>query len=294
MKRAYIQLHIAVVLFGFTGVLGRLISLDAVPLVWWRVLLTTVSIFVLFAARGLLRGLSRRHIAKYLAIGILVALHWITFFWSIKLSNVSIALVAFATQSFFTAICEPLITRSPFHRYELAIGFLVIPAMWLIVNEVDLSMQMGLYVGIVSAFLMATFTSMTKNLIHTATPVQITFFQIGGAWLFISLLLPFIPDLSLSDLALKGMDIAYLLILALACTTLAYVLSMYSLKYINAFTANLAVNLEPIYGILLATAIFAEHQQLTPGFYVGAALMISTIFIHAFVRKAVAKRNIHA
>ncbi len=294
MKRAYIQLHVAVLLFGFTGVLGRLISLDAVPLVWWRVLLTTVSIFVIFAARGLLRGLTRRHVLQYMSIGILVALHWITFFWSIKLANVSIALVAFATQSFFTAICEPLITRSPFRRYELAIGFLVIPAMWLIANEVDLSMQKGLFIGVISALLMAMFTSMTKNLIHTATPVQITFFQIGGAWLFISLLLPFIPDLALADLVLEGMDIVYLLALALACTTLAYVLSMYSLKYINAFTANLAVNLEPIYGILLATAIFAEHQQLTPGFYAGAALMISTIFIHAFARRATTKRNSHA
>jgi drug/metabolite transporter (DMT)-like permease len=294
MKRAYMQLHIAVLLFGFTGILGRLITLDAVPLVWWRVFVTTLSLLILFASRGLLRGLNPIHVRKYIGIGVLVALHWITFFWSIKLANVSIALVAFATQSFFTAICEPIITRSPFRRYELAIGFLVLPAMWLIVNEVDLSMQKGLLVGVISALLMATFTSMTKNLIHTATPVQITFFQIGGAWLFITLLLPFLPGLEFSDMILEGMDIIYLLALALACTTLAYVLSMHALKFVNAFTANLAVNLEPIYGILLAAAIFAEHEQLSSGFYAGAILMISTIFIHAFIRRATQRRQGHA
>ncbi|RLD17832.1 MAG: EamA/RhaT family transporter [Bacteroidetes bacterium] len=284
-KRAYIELHIAIVLFGLTAILGKLITLDAVPLVWWRVLITSISLFFILGIRQTFRNLPLRLILKFLLTGALLAIHWITFFLSIKLANVSIALMAFATQSFFTAIFEPLIVGGRIRRHELAVGFLIVPAMILIVSDLDLSLRLGLWVGILSSVVYAIFASASKRLIDEASPVQISFFQLFGCWLFVTMLLPFMVDFEVDQFVPVGPDLIYMIILTLLCTSLAYVLSMRALRYISAFDSNLAINLEPIYGIVLAWLLFNENKELTLSFYLGGAIIIATVVLYPVISR---------
>ena len=285
MRRAYIELHIAVLLFGITAIIGRLISLDAVTLVWWRVLITAVSLLAFASVRSALKSIDRKRMIQYMLLGGVIGLHWVTFFLSIKLANVSVALVAFATQSFFTSLIEPLVTRNPVQKYEILLGLTIIPAMAFIVREVDTSLHLGIWVGIASAVLIAIFVSFTKRLITTAEPLQITFFQMTGACIFISAYLVAIPMEAVQWQLPVGVDILYILVLALLCTTLAYVFAIRSLRHLTAFTSNLTTNLEPIYGILLAVLIFQENEVLTPGFYLGAAIIITIVFSYPLVRR---------
>ena len=291
MKRAYIELHIAVILFGFTAILGRLISMDAVTLVWWRVLITALSLLSFASVRSAVMHLDRKRVFQYALLGGVIGLHWITFFLSIKLANVSVALVAFATQSFFTSLIEPLVVRRPVLKYEIFLGLLVIPAMWLIVSEVDASMHVGFWVGICSAILIAVFVSFTKRLITTAEPLQITFFQMSGAWLFISAFMLTVPFDYVKWQLPAGNDLAYILILAILCTTVAYVFAIRSLRHLSAFTSNLTTNLEPVYGILLAVLFFQENEVLTFGFYLGAAIIIAIVFTYPILRKRNRKKG---
>ena len=285
-QRAYLELHIAVLLYGITAILGDLITLPATILVWWRVLITTISLFFLIRFGANLRGISKKLILQYMGIGVLVALHWITFFGAIKLSNASICLVCLATTSFFTSFLEPLILKRPFKLYELAIGLVIIPGMALVVSSTDWSMFNGILMGLVSAFLAAMFTILNKKLVDKADPMSITFLEMGSSWLFISLLLPFyffqFPD---STFGPQGMDWIYLMVLALLCTTLAYILSLRALKYISAFAANLTINLEPVYGILLAWLILEENKELSLGFYIGCGMILFSVFSYPFIRK---------
>ena len=285
MRKAYFELHIAVLLFGFTAILGKVISLDAIPLVWWRVMLTTLSFLFVVKLRKAFREIPARRIRQYVAVGFLLAVHWISFFWAIKLSNASVALAAFSTQTFFTALVEPLIVGTPFRKYELLLGVMVIPSMLLIVHGIDFNMTAGLVVGIISALLVAIFASLNKRLITTASPLQISFFELSGAWLGISLVMPFLfagnPEAAIP----VSMEWVYLMILAFLCTTVAYVLAMRALVHLTAFASNLTINLEPIYGIVMAWLLLRENQELATGFYLGSALLIATVISYPFVRR---------
>jgi len=293
MKRAYLELHIAILLFGFTAILGKLITLDAVPLVWWRVLITSVSLLFFIGVRQTFGKLSPRLITKFLLTGFLLAIHWVTFFLSLKLANVSIALVAFATQSFFTAFFEPLIVGGRVRRHKLAVGLLIIPAMILIVSDLDLSLRLGLWVGLFSSLVYAVFASFSKRLIDTASPVQISFFQLSGAWIFITMLLPFMVNFEVDQFVPVGSDLLFMLVLALLCTSFAYVLSMRALRYISAFDSNLALNLEPIYGIVMAWLLFGEYQELSLSFYLGGVIIIATVILYPFITRRNKKQELN-
>ena len=286
-NKAYLELHIAVFLFGFTAILGDLISLSATVLVWWRVLITCISLFFLLRFGRKMTKLSPKKTAILFGIGIIVALHWITFFGAIKYSNASIALIALATASFFTAFMEPLMLKKPFSIMELGLGLMVIPGMALVVDSIDLSMHTGIYLGLISSILAVIFSILNKKYINDADPMTITFIELGSAWLFISLCLPFIFGFSESAILFwpTGMDFLYLLILALACTTFAYILSLRALKHLTAFATNLTINLEPVYGIILAWLILQENEELSPGFYLGCGLIVMAVFIYPFLKK---------
>ena len=285
-KRAYLELHIAVLLFGLTAILGDLISLTALVLVWWRVLLACISLFFLIRMGADLKLIPRRLILQYMGIGILVALHWICFFGSIKLSNASICLVCMATTSFFTSILEPLFFRTKIKWYELMLGLLIVPGMVLVVNNIDASMMMGIVVGLMSALLASLFSILNKKLVDQAKPMSITFLELGSGWLFISCLLPFyFNEVPTEHFWPIGNDWIYLLILALLCTTFAYVLALRALKFLSAFASNLTVNLEPVYGIILASLILNEHENLSNGFYLGCSIILLSVFSYPFLKK---------
>ena len=285
-KKAYLQLHIAVILFGFTAILGDLIKISAVSVVWWRVLIAWLSFLFLINVRKMLKAIPRRNILIFLGIGVLVAIHWITFFGAVKLSNASIALICFSSTSFFTSFLEPLITKRAFRWYEMLLGLMVLPGMLLIVNGLDTSYRVGIAVGLFSAFIAALFSVLNKKYIHVAKPKEITAIELFGVWVFISLIAPFInwydPSVVWQPTAL---DLVYLGILALLCTTLAYVLSMNALKHLSAFANNLAINLEPVYGIILAIVILKEHKDLDFSFYLGVAIICLAVFSYPFIKK---------
>ena len=279
---SYTQLHIAVILYGLTAILGDLISISAVSLVWWRVMITSISLLFFIGFGKHLLTLGKRHILIYLGIGLLVGLHWICFYGSVKLANASIALITMATTSFFTSIIEPIVTGSKFNKLEIILGLLIIPAMLLVAKNIDWTMMTGFFVGLLSALLASLFASLNKKYVDDASPYVISFLEMFGAFLFISMIIPFIIQQGI-DIMPQSTDWIYLIILSLFCTTLAFVITMMALKHVSAFDSNLVINLEPVYGIILAIIILKEHEQLSLSFYFGVILILCIVFSHPII-----------
>ena len=260
-QRAYLELHLAVFLWGFTAILGDLIQLSALNLVWWRVFLTSLSLVFFVRIGKLVREVGLRRFLLLAGIGTIVALHWVTFYGAIKLANASIALVCMATTSLFSSILEPWIVKRPFVWYELLLGVFILPGIWLIVDGVDAGMNVGIAVGLTSAALVSVFTSLNKKYIGSSDPLRITFIELGAATLFLA---PFLYSLGGDKFWPAPLDWVYLLVLALLCTTLTFFLSLRALSRLSAFASNLTVNLEPVYGIFLAYFLLDDAQELSP------------------------------
>lgn len=285
IQKAYFQLHIAVFLYGFTAILGKLITLSELSLVWWRMLLTTVSFLFFPKMLQLFKAIPVKIRWQLFGIGIIIALHWVCFFGAIKYSNVSICLVCMATGAFFTALLEPLIFNQKIKKYELFLGLMIIPGMYLVVQSTSWDMMTGIVLAIISSILAVLFTVLNKRMIeHTNTDV-ITFVELGSGWLFLTILLPFYLYYFETSLQPTWLDLGYLLILALLCTTLAFVLNLNALKHISAFNANLAINLEPVYGIVLAWLIFQENKEVGQYFYIGVLIVLLAVFSYPFLKK---------
>ena len=285
-RRAYFELHIAVVLYGFTAILGKLISISAVSIVWWRVFFASISFFFILNVAKVVKTLPTRVIVRFMGIGIIVALHWITFYGAIKLSNASISLICLATTSLFTSLLEPLILNRKFEWLELALGVVILPGMYFIVNGIHMEFYLGVVVGLSSAFFAAMFSILNKKYIDDAKPNELAGIQLFGVFVFISICAPFIymydPEINWIP---QGYDLLYLLILALLCTTFAYILSMRSLRQLSAFASNLVVNLEPVYGILLAAALLSEYKDLSTNFYIGVSIICLAVFSYPVLKK---------
>lgn len=293
-NRAYLELHIAVLLFGFTAILGDIIQLPALIITWWRVLLTSLSMLLLIRVRRLFREMARRKIIRFLGIGVLVSLHWLTFYSAIKLSNASITLTALATASFFTSLIEPLLTRQRIKAYEIGLGLFILPGMLLVAQNTDLAMLDGLAMGLLSAVLAATFTTLNKKHIGDADEKDITFLELGSAFLFLSLMIPFVtllPGDSLEIWPRRGLDWVYLIVLALLCTTLAYLLALRSLQHLSAFASTLTINLEPVYGIILAWWLLDDHKEVSGGFYLGVLIILAAVFSYPVLKRRMEDRK---
>jgi drug/metabolite transporter (DMT)-like permease len=288
--RAYFQIHFCVLLWGFTAILGRLISLPAWPLVWWRMVIVVAALALAPRVWRALRAMPRRLVLAYAGIGVIVALHWLTFYGAIKLANASVGATCIAFATIFTAVVEPVLTRSRFAIRELMLGLAVLPGVALVVGGVPQHMRAGIAVGALSALLVAVFGSLNKRLVHRADPLAVTAIELGAGVAALTLLMSLVPLLAaawpgttaLRDavaFALPGpADTAYLLILALACTLLPFALSLVALRHMSAFSAQLAVNLEPVYAIVLAILLLGEQRELTPQFYVGVAVILAVVF----------------
>jgi len=273
MKKALIQLHIAVFLWGFTGVLGRLISLNEGLLVWWRMFLTVLTLIALRFIQKEFERIPLRDALKIGGVGALVAIHWVAFYGSIKMANVSIALTCMAAGGVFTAVFEPLAFRRKIDMKEVLLGVLALVGISLIFHF-NPKFKWGIIVGIISILIAVVFSIFNKMLVGKFSAKTISLYELGGGWLAWTLLLPvywyFIPSETFLP---QGMDWVWLLIMAWFCTVLSVNLSLQALKHISAFTQNLTLNLEPIYGILLAFVIFQENKDLSPGFYWGFGLI---------------------
>jgi drug/metabolite transporter (DMT)-like permease len=279
MKKALIQLHVAVFLWGFTGVLGRLISLNEGLLVWWRMFITVLTLIALRFVQKEFEKLALKDALKIGAVGALVALHWVAFYGSIKISNVSIALTCMAAGGVFTALAEPFAFKRKLDIKELLLGMMALAGIGLIFHF-NPKYKWGVIVGIISVLLMVVFSIFNKKLVGKFNAKTISLYELGGGWLAWTMLLPvywyFIPAQSFWP---QGMDWVWLLIMAWFCTVLSVNLSLQALKHISAFTQNLTLNLEPVYGIVLAFAIFNENKELSPGFYWGFGLISLAVIL---------------
>jgi drug/metabolite transporter (DMT)-like permease len=280
MKKALLQLHLAVFLAGFTAILGVLIRLNEGLLVWYRLLITVLSLLLILYYKKQLQKLPRREIIKIFGVGAIVGLHWVSFYGSVKYSNVSIALVCFSATGFFTAFFEPLILKRKFILAEVLLGALAIAGIGIIFGFHP-QYKTGIIFGIISAIGSALFPIFNKELVKKFNPQTVTLYELAGGFIALTILVPFylmkfpaayyLPTLS---------DWGWLLVLAWFCTVLAFHLQLNALKKISAFTANLTYNLEPVYGIILAFLFFNEAAVLNWHFYLGLAFIILAISLH--------------
>lgn len=294
-SKAFLQIHFCVLLWGFTAIFGKLISLPALPLVWWRMLIVVAVLALLPQVWRGLRAMPLKLMLSYAGIGVLVALHWLTFYGSIKLSNASVGATCIALATVFTALVEPWLARTRFSRRELALGIAVLPGVALVVGGVPAGMRLGIAVGAFSALLVAFFSSLNKRLVEHSDPLTVTALELGAGTLALTLLALLMPAPLLPEMfpAFAGdllvlpnpRDTMYLLALALACTLLPFALSLVALRHMSAFAAQLAVNLEPVYAIILAILLLGEQRELTPQFYAGVAIILAAVFVHPLLGK---------
>lgn len=282
--RALIQLHIAVFLFGFTAILGDLITLDALVLVWWRMLMACAGLLFLRQVRTKLFSISKVQVRALALVGALVAAHWVTFFASVKLANASVALICYSMTALFTALLSPAFNRNTsIRRADVVLGATVIPGMALVIGNLDLDLQLGFWIGILSAVLISIFTHLNKRLVADLSPELMTTVELGTGMLLLGILLPFWLLQSGAQFLPAPSDWLYLLILALICTTLGYVIQLQALARLTAFTSNLAMNLEPVYGIILAYILLDDGLELNGRFYLGALIIVLAVVIQPFI-----------
>lgn len=282
-KNAYFKLHVAVFLFGFTAVLGKLITLQEGLLVWYRMFFTSISLGIILLIRKKLRKVSLRDALRIGLVGFIVAIHWVTFYGAIKYSNVSITLSCFASTALFTSLIDPLFSKSRIKPGEVILGVFAILGIYLIFSFQKLYTT-GIILALVSAFLASVFTIMNKKLTTQYDTGTIVFWEITSGCLFLTAVLPFYLYFFPSPRLLPtASDFGWIMVHALLCTTLAFTLSMSALKELSPFTVNLSINLEPIYGIVLAFLIFHENKELGAGFYWGSLIILLSVFAQAFM-----------
>lgn len=290
MKKALYQLHLAVLLAGFTGVLGRLIDLREGPLVWYRMGITTLVLFVFIYTTGRLKKTAFKDVLRIALVGCFLGIHWLCFYGSIKYANVSIALVCFSASAFFSAFLDPLLNKTHFSLKEVLLSLIAILGIYIIMHF-DKRFTVGIILGLFAAFFSALFTVMSKKLTTRHDPYTMSLYELGAGFVFLSLLMPFyLHVFPHTKLIPSATDWLYLLVLSIICTVWAFVLAFKSLKKISSFTTNLTYNLEPLYGILLAFLIFHENEYLNHNFYWGLALILISVLLQSLRMLHVRKR----
>ncbi|NVJ86989.1 MAG: DMT family transporter [Algoriphagus sp.] len=279
----YFLLHFIVLIWGFTAILGLLISLPALELVFYRTLIASIGVALLFAWKRKPLYIPPHQMMKVLGTGVIIALHWILFFWSARVSTASVCLAGMATTSLWTAFVEPFFNRTKIKWYEVALGLLVISGL-LVIFKFETGYWLGLSMALASAFLAACFSVINGRLTQRHDPYQITFYEMAGASLASLLFMPiytiWLTDGSGIQWTWQGFDWFWLLLLGGVCTVYAFSVSVDLMKRLSVFSINLTINLEPVYGIVLAVLIFGEKEKMTPGFYLGTLIILFSVLIY--------------
>lgn len=279
MKSALIKLHIAVFLWGFTGVLGKTIQLNEALLVWYRLFITVVSLLILLLLTKKLEKVNVKQLTQLVGIGGIVALHWVFFYGSIKYANVSIALICLSSAGLITSLLEPLFFKTKIILYEVLLGLIAIVGIYLIFHF-DAKFRTGIVLGILCTLFSVIFSILNKKVVATVQPKTMIFYELGGGLILLTLCMPlYIKIFPTNYLVPTFADFGWLILLSWVCTILAMDLSLQALKKISAFTQNLTLNLEPVYGIILAFVVYKENKDLSNSFYIGFALIFIAVII---------------
>ena len=282
--RHYLHLHFLVFIAGFTAILGEAISLGSIALVWHRMLIAFVLTFLFLIFRKYDFKINLRDFFNFSLAGIIIALHWITFFEAIEQSNISITLAMFSTGAFFASLLEPIFFKRKIKPVEIILGCVVVCGVFIILKA-NINSFVGVFLGIVSALLASLFSVFNGKLVQNNNPFLISFYEFLSGVVFILLYLIFsdnVSDLTISSLF--SYDYLYVFILGSICTAYAFIASIYILKFLSPYTLVLTYNLEPVYGILLAIFIFPDTEKMEFSFYIGTLIIISTIIINSILK----------
>lgn len=276
-------MHFTVILLGFTGVLGKLIDSGSTVLVWYRMLIAFIFLLIYLYFTSDFK-ISRKNFIQILGIGFVVAAHWLFFFESIKVSNVSVAVVCMGTSSLFSTFLEPLIFKRKIQLRELILSVVVLFAISLALNA-DFSYVLGFIYGIIAAFLATLFTILNALFVNKVSAEKITLIEMLGGFLIISVYLIFSNDIALIDLNISTIDFLYLILLGGICTSFAFVVSVEVMKFLSPYNVIMAVNLEPLYSVILALLIFGDSENMNLSFYIGGLLIITAVSLDAYLKK---------
>jgi drug/metabolite transporter (DMT)-like permease len=290
-SRALFELHLCVVLWGVTAVLGKLITLSATQLVWWRMLLVTLALACFPRVWRGLRLIPPRLVLVYAGIGCVIAVHWLCFYASVKLANASVAATTMALAPVVVALTEPWITGARFERHNLLLGILVIPGVALVVGGLPQGMHLGFWMGVASAALAGLFNLLNKRHLGPYDAMSVTWIELGAGFLLLAVVSP-LAALDDGSIVLPSIqDSAWLLALAIFCTLVPFVVSLGTLRHLSAFTTQLAVNLEPVYAIFLAVLFLGEARELGLSFFIGVAIVLAVVFGHGWLQQRLTDRQ---
>lgn len=289
-KSKYFELHVIVLLWGFTPVLGKLISFEALDLVWYRLVFALVSLYLLMRVRGEGLQLGFKHILHLAVIGSIVGLHWYYFYHSIKVSNVSVTMAGFSTLTLFASIMQPLLLKEKFFWGDFIYGLLLLIGLG-VIFKFEAQHVEGLIYGILAAFTSAFFGVYNGRLILKHGAYKITFYEFAGALLVVTIAklltmeegIPFVPSLNVSDTI-------YILLLSVLCTTVAFTWSVEILKFLTPLTVIITNNLEPVYGIVFSVILFGDTEYMSPQFYIGAGIILLSVFTYPLIKQKVKVR----
>jgi drug/metabolite transporter (DMT)-like permease len=285
VNQARLQIHFCVLLWGFTAILGKLITLPALPLVWWRMLLVVAALLLMPKVWRGLRAMPARLIWAYAGIGVLVSLHWLSFYAAIKLSNASVGATCIALGPVFLAFIEPWIAKRKFDPRELMIGVAVVPGVMMVVGGVPHDMRLGIAVGVLSALFVALFGSLNKRLVEHGDPLTVTCIELGTGTIFLTALAPLLPHTGPAFMLPNLHDALLLLALSFGCTLLPFTLALVALRHMSAFGTQMVTNLEPVYAIVLAIVLLGEQHELDHWFYAGVAVILAAVFVHPLLNR---------
>ena len=279
----YLHLHFIVFIWGFTAVLGDLITIKAVPLVWHRMLLGAFFVLIYIKyKRGRLK-VPLNTLIKFAFVGLLIALHWLAFFSAVKVSNVSITLAMMSTGAFFASLLEPLFFKRRIIKYEVIFGIIVIVGLYIIFKAESENIA-GILLALLASFLGALFSIFNGMMVKNHNATVISFYELLFGVIFITLYIMFTGGFNIAFFNLSGSDWTYIIILASVCTAYAFIASVHVMKWISPYTLMLTTNMEPVYGILLALLILGDKEYMSPTFYLGAIIILITVIINGIIK----------
>ena len=282
-KHKNTSLHLMVIILGLTGVLGKLITLDATHLVWYRMLIAFITLLLFLAYKKQLFTISKKDFFGILGVGVIVTLHWLCFFKSIKVSTVSIAVICLATSSLFSALIEPIFFKRKLLLYEVVMGVVVFAALAYVLGA-EMQYLYGYLYGIMAAFLGTLFTLFNAKYINKVGAAQITMIEMLAGVIIISSIFIFQQDFSIFNTPISTPDFTYLIVLGILCTAMVFVWMTEIMRHITPFSLIMAINLEPIYSIILALIIFGESELMSTSFYIGSSIIIAVVYLESYLK----------